>query len=410
MARLLNKLTEKAIDKAKPRAVPYLMADGAGLAILVEPSGRKYWRWRYRWGGTQRTLSVGVWPEIGRETARDRRDDLRKLAGSGTDPSMERKRLEAEKRRASAGSFKAVAEKWLAKRKCSASTRDADRARLVAYVYKAFGNVPMPDVGHVEIESVLEPLEAKLAPTAAKVRTLLSAIFKYAINRKLAAHNPAAEYELEAVTSGGFPGLTVPAKVGELLRRIETYSGEPVTMAALRLAPLLFVRPGELHAMEWGELDLDGEHPEWHIPSSKMKEGREHVVPLSSQAVAILRELHKLTGHQQFVFWSPRTDSKRISEGTINKALRKLKYNTKTEHCGHGFRKTASTLLNARGYDERHIEMQLAHVVGGVKGTYNKAKYLPERRAMMRAWGDYLDGLRADDAGKVVAIGSKGAA
>jgi len=393
-------LTEKAIRAARPKEKAYKLFDERGLYLLVTPDGGRWWRLKYRYAGREKLISLGVYPDVTLKQARERRDEARRLLADGIDPSAKR---QAE-RISRADTFRALATEWLALQKhLSPSTLDRDRARLERFIYPFLGAAPVSAITAQQLLATLRRIEARgTYETAHRVRAVVSRILRYAVATGRAEHDVSADLKgaLAPRLRRNFPAITDPARIGELLRAIDGYIGQATTHAALRLAPYVFVRPGELRRAEWAEIDL--ERAEWRIPAHKMKTREPHIVPLSRQAVGILRELQPLTGHGRYVFPSLRTAAEPISNNTLNAALRRLGYD-KTEMVAHGFRAMASTLLNEQGWPPDVIELQLAHKERNkVRAAYNRAERLAERREMMQAWADYLDALR--DGAKVVNI------
>jgi integrase len=389
-------LTNTALRAAKPKEKPYKLGDEGGLYALINPDSSKWWRLKYRFEGKEKSLSMGVYPHVSLQQARARRDDAKKAVANGIDPSAKR---QAEKS-ANANTFEAVGREWLGLQKAKLAPATYNKAvwTLETLVFPYIGGRPVAKLGAAEVLKVLKRIEARgIHETAHRTRQRCSQVFRYAVQTDRAAHDVTTDLRgaLAPVVSEHHSAITEPARIGELLRAIEGYSGQPVTAYALKLAPLLFVRPGELRHAEWTEFDLDGQEPHWRIPAEKMKMGEQHVVPLANQALALLRELILLTGRGQFVFPSLRSGSRPMSENTVNAALRRLGYAT-DEMTGHGFRSLASTNLNEQGYHPDLIELQLAHAERNkVRAAYNKAQRLPERRKMMQSWANYLDGLRA---------------
>ena len=384
-------LTETKIRALKPRSAPYRVADAKGLCIEVRPTGAKLWRVRYRYSGTARMLGLGEWPAVSLAGAHDRRDDARKLLAQGIDPSAARK----EAKQADAQTFETIAREWLARREVSAATATKDRWLLEEHALPALGAKPITAITAADVLALLQGLEDRgLLETASRVRSTISAIFRYAVATLRAQGDPtvALRGAIKSAKVEHHAAITDPRKLGDLLRALHGYGGGFVVACALKLTPLVFVRPGELRHAEWSEIDLGA--AEWRIPAAKMKMRAEHIVPLSQQAVAILRDLHALTGRGRYAFPSPRTLARPMSENAITAALRSLGYDGDTM-TAHGFRSTASTLLHELGHPSDVIERQLAHKErNAVKDAYNRAQHLPERRKMMQAWADYLDGLR----------------
>lgn len=390
-------LTAVSARNAKPAEKPYRLAAGGGLYLEVAPSGSKYWRWKYRFAGKEKRLALGVFPEVSVADASKRRDEARTQLRAGVDPSLQRKMTRRAERAAAANSLEAMAREWLGKQKAALAVTTYRKAEWMLLELLPAGLLARP-IAHIEAPEILDalrPIETKgNVETAHRVKQRLSQVFRYAIATGRASRDPCPDLRgaLSPVIAKPRAAVTDPARVGQLLRAIDAFTGQPMTMAALRLAPLLFVRPGELRGMEWSELSLDT--AEWRIPAARMKMRDEHIVPLATQAVAVLRDLHQLTGSRRFVFPSLRTSDRPMSENTVNAALRRLGYST-DEMTGHGFRALASTRLNELGWPPDVIERQLAHAERNkVRAAYNRAQYLAERRRMMQAWADYLDGLR----------------
>ncbi|MGH8578103.1 MAG: tyrosine-type recombinase/integrase [Gammaproteobacteria bacterium] len=387
-------LTDRAIRSAKPQEKPIKLFDGGGLYLLLNPNGSRWWRLRYRVAGKAKGLSLGTFPAVSLKQARVRRDEARKQLAAGIDPSAARKAQKA----AAADSFEAVAREWHCKRAPGWAPGHADRilAALRKDVFPWLGTRGVREIQAPELLAVLRRIEARGAiDTAHRVLQNCGQVFRFAVATGRAARDPAADLRGALVTVRGshFASITEPKAIGALLRAIDGYQGTFPVRCALRLAPLTFVRPGELRAAEWPEFDLDA--AEWRIPAERMKMRAIHIVPLSAQAVGILRELHPLTGTGHYVFPSVRTPTRPMSENTVNAALRRLGY-AKDEMTGHGFRSMASTLLNEQGWHRDAIERQLAHGErDAVRAAYNYAEHLPERRDMMQSWANCLDGLKS---------------
>lgn len=376
----------------------YRVTDERGLYIEVKPTGSKLWRFKYRYEGKEKLLSVGGYPDVGLKAAREARDELRKQVAAGIDPSELRK---AEKlSRAGHDSFEVVAREWHAKHKLTWSEGHANRTltRLEQNIFPWLGAKNSNEILAPELLRALRRIESRGAlETAHRVRAICSKVFRYAISTGRADRDPAADLigALPPTKVKHHASITDPRQVGALLRSIKTYTGQFSTVCALKLAPLVFVRPQELRMAEWDEFDL--ERAEWRIPAEKMKMGVVHIIPLSKQALSILQELNGLTGEGKYLFPSLRSSKRPMSENTVNGALRRLGY-SKDEMTGHGFRSMASTLLNEQGWNGDAIERQLAHSEqDGIRAAYNYAEYLPERIKMMQAWADYLDSLCASD-------------
>jgi integrase len=345
--------------------------------------------------GKEKLLSLGVYPEVSLKLAHERRDECRRQLASGIDPGARRKAEKASE----ADSFEAIAREWFEKFSRSWAPSHSSKVirRLEVDVFPSMGSRRARDISPPELLACLRRVESRGAlDTAHRVLQNCGQIFRYAVATGRAVRDPAADLRgaLPAPNGGHFASITEPAKIGALLRSIEGYEGTHVARCALRLAPLVFVRPGELRKAEWAEFDLDG--AEWRIPGERMKARVLHIVPLSRQAVVILRELHSVTGDGRYLFPSVRSTARPMSDNTLNAALRRLGYTT-DDMTAHGFRGMASTLLNEQGcWNRDAIERQLAHGERDeVRAAYNYAEYLPERRRMMQAWADYLAGLRA---------------
>lgn len=385
-------LTETRIKAARPRTKPYKLTDERGLCLVVTPAGGRWWRLRYRYGGKERMLSLGVYPDVSLKRARENRDEARSVLADGVDPSAKRK---AEKA-ARADTFEAIAREWLAlhERKLAPGTLNKAHRRLEQHIFPHLGSLPVNAITGPVLIAALRRIESTgRHETTHRVVQLCARVFRFAVATGRAIHNPAADLRgaLAPVASRNRAAITDPARVGDLLRRIDAYQGQPSTMYALKLIPLLFVRPGELRAAEWSEFDLDA--AAWRIPAGRMKMREAHIVPLSKQAVALLRELHKLTGRGELVFPGLR-HNRPISENTLNTALRAMGF-AGDEMTAHGFRALASTRLNELGFAPDVIERQLAHTERNkVRAAYNRAERLAERRKMMQAWANYLDGLK----------------
>ena len=383
-------LTDTKLKALRPRATLYRVADERGLCVEVPPTGSRLWRFRYRHNGKARMLSLGEWPGVSLAQARERRDEAGALVAQGFDPSAQRKAVKD----ADALTFEAVAREWLARRDVSPTTAAKD-AWLVGALIAALGHRPIAEITSPEVLDFLRRYEnADKLETAKRIKVKLSAVFRFAIATGRAESDPSAALRgaIKPPRVRHHAAITDPRQLGDLLRAIWSYRGGFVVASALKLAPLVFVRPGELRSAEWSEIDLDA--ATWCIPAHKMKMRQAHIVPLSTQALAILRDLHPLTGRGQYVFPSPRGATRCMSENALTVALRALGYSGDTMTT-HGFRSTASTLLHEQGYPSDVIERQLAHKEGNaVKDAYNRAAHLPERIRMMQAWADYLDGLR----------------
>ena len=401
-------LTDTSIRKAKPGDKAAKLADGGGLYLLLKPDGARWWRWDYRRPvtGKRNTLSLGTYPDTGLADAREKRDAARKLLAAGVDPGEHRKAEKAAGVERAANSFEVIAREWLDKRDWVESYSSKVLAWMENDVFPWIGGRPIADLSAPEFLSVGRRIESRGAVESAhRILQNCGQVMRYAIATGRAERNPVADLKgaLPPSAERHHPAITEAKAVGALLRAMDGYSGGLVAKSALRLAPLVFVRPGELRHAEWAEIDLD--NAEWNIPAAKMKMRLPHLVPLSEQAVAILRELHPLTGRGQYVFPGGRSPRRPMSNNAINAALRRMGFDKDTM-TGHGFRAMASTRLNELGWKPDVIERQLAHAERNkVRAAYNRAQYMAERRTMMQAWADYLDGLRAG--GTVIPINRK---
>lgn len=395
-------LTNTAIQRAKPAAKSMRLFDEKGLYLEVAPSGGKWWRLKYRYQGKEKRLSLGVYPDVSLKDARDRRDAARKQVANGIDPSGHRKATKSANAESATNSFEIVAREWLAKFSNNwVSTYSVKvQRRFESDLFPWLGSRPIAEIRPQELLKALRRIEERGAKeTARRALSECGQLFRYAVATGRVESDPTRDLKgaLAMPTVRHMPSITDPVKVGELLRAIEGYQGTFVTKCALRLAPLLFVRPGELRKAEWSEFDLDA--ATWTIPAARMKTRKQnpqdHMVPLAMQAVGILRELHQLTGAGRYVFPGARTSSRPMSENTINAGLRRLGYG-KDEIVGHGFRAMARTILDEElGFRPEVVEAQLAHSVRDPQGrAYNRTGYLIERRRMMQAWADCLDKLR----------------
>jgi len=390
-------LTDTAIRATKPTEKTQKLFDGGGLYLEVAPTGGKWWRLKYRFGGKEKRISLGVYPDVGLKDARTRRDDARRLLANDIDPSENRKVQKAACTDRAANSFEVIAREWYAKHSPGWAASHASKIlqRLEKNIFPWLGGRPIAEIAAPELLTTLRRIESRGAlDTAHRAQQNCSQIFRYAVATGKAERDVSSDLRgaLPPARHVNFASITEPTKVGELLRAIDGFKGTFVVRSALLLAPLLFVRPGELRKAEWKGFDLD--KAEWRYFVTKTK--TEHSVPLALQALAILRELRALTGHGRYVF-SGRDPQKPMSEAAVNAALRRMGYDTKTEITGHGFRAMARTIL----HEELHIkpeviEHQLAHKVPDVLGSaYNRTKFLRERRVMMQLWADYLEKLKA---------------
>ncbi|MDY7546752.1 tyrosine-type recombinase/integrase [Glaciimonas sp. CA11.2] len=393
-------LTDIEVRKSKPREKTYRVSDGKGMYLEITPTGARYWRLKYRHLGKEKRLALGVYPEVTIKDARVKRDAARILLSQGLDPGAEKKAKKIAAVASATSSFESVAREWFSKYAPNwvASHSDKIIRRLERDIFPWLGSRPISEISAPELLDVLRRIEKRGAiETAHRAHQNCGQIFRYAIATGRAERDPSGDLKgaIPPSKEKHHPSITEPKAVGELLRCIGGYTGSFVTKCALQLAPLLFVRPGELRKAEWSEINLDT--AEWRIPAEKMKMRAVHIVPLSIQAVAILNEIMPLTGKGKYVFPGARTNGRPMSENTVNGALRRLGYGS-DDMTGHGFRSMASTLLNEQGWNRDAIERQLAHAErDSIRAAYNYAEHLPERRKMMQAWADYMDGLSASN-------------
>ncbi|MDQ1107244.1 integrase [Stenotrophomonas rhizophila] len=396
-------LTDTKVRTLKPKAAAYRIADSNGLVIEVRPTGSKAWRYRYRYAGKASMVTIDEYPSMSLQQARAERDKLRALLRGGANPAQVAKAERAAHVDRVNSTFGAIGLELLAKRaKEGLSPGSVKRERrLIEKDLSALADMPITSVTAPILLAALRKLEQRgVVETAHRARSHAGRVFRYAVATGRAERNPADDLAgaLEQPKTKHFASLTDPAHIAPLLRAIHSYKGSMVTQAALKLAPLLFVRPGELRSARWAEIDLAA--GEWRYVTSKTK--TPHIVPLSEQAVEVLTELQPLTRRSEYVFPGVRSASRPMSENTINAALRNLGFDG-TTIVGHGFRAMARTVLDeVLGFRPDYIEHQLAHAVRDPLGrAYNRATHLPERRKMMQAWADYLDDLR-ESGGKVV--------
>ena len=390
-------LTDTAIRKAKPAAKTIKMFDAGGLYLELAPAGGKWWRLKYRFGGKEKRLSLGVYPDVGLKEARERRDAARKLLADSIDPSAHRRQLRATKAERAANNFEAVARQWFGKYSPTWAKSHADKIirRFERDVFPWIGGRPIAEIKAPELLQAMRRIEERgVLETAHRALQNCGQVFRYAVAHGLAERDPSGDLRgaLPPVKGRHFAAIVDPAGVAKLLRSFDAFKGSYIVLAALRLAPLFFVRPGELRQAEWADVNLDT--AEWRYIVTKTNSP--HLVPLARQAVSILRDLHRITGENRYIF-AGKMPQRPMSENTVNAALRRLGYDTQKDITGHGFRAMARTILHEElHYDPVVIEHQLAHQVPDALGTaYNRTKFLKERRAMMQRWADYLDNLKA---------------
>lgn len=395
-------LTDTAVKKAKPGPKPVKLSDGKGMYLLVNPTGSKLWRWKYRVHGKEKVLSLGAYPDVALAQAREGMATARKLLAAGDDPMAKRKSDKVATRTAAENSFKTVAHKWWAHWQPTRSEQHAAQVmrRFEANVFPYLGARPVSDIQAPELVAMLKAIEARgVNDLAKRALQTSSQVFRYAIAHGLATRNPASDIKPSDVLASRqkqnlarIDGKELP----DLLRHIDAYQGAAITRLAMKLMAMTFVRTSELIGARWAEFDLDAAR--WDIPPERMKMKTPHIVPLSTQAVNVLKTLQLITGHSALVFPGERDHEKCMSNNTILKALERMGY--KGRMTGHGFRGVASTLLHEMGFDHAHIELQLAHQERDeVSAAYNHATYLKQRTKMMQHWADYLD---ASITGKVL--------
>lgn len=376
------------------------ISDGGGLYLHLSPAGGKLWRMAYRFEGKQKTMCFGAYPAVSLKEAREQRDESKALLARGIDPSFHKQAAKAASIAETANAYEVVAREWYAKNAPRWTKSNAERvlARQEKDVFPFIGKRPIAQISAPELLAVLRKVEERGAlDTAHRILQDISRIFRYAIATARAERDPAADLKgaLPVPRKGHFATIVDTKEIGQLLRDLDAYSGNLVVRAALRLAPYVFVRPGELRKAEWTEFDL--ENAEWRIPAKRMKMRVLHIVPLSRQVLGILRDLHPYSSDGQYLFPSVRAKSAPISDMTLLAGLRRLGYGP-DQMTVHGFRSLASTLLNEQGFNKDWIERQLAHGErNSVRASYNYAEYLPERRKMMQAWADFLDSLRVNN-------------
>lgn len=411
-------LTDSAIRNAKPVSKPLRLFDGGGLYLEVAPSGGKWWRFKYRFGGKEKRFSLGVYPDVSLKDAREKRDAARKMLTQGIDPGKEKKATKATE--SGAGSFEAVAREWIELKRTGWSPSHIEKtiSILGKDVFPYIGSRPIGEITPPEMLGLLKRIDTRSSVTARKAYSTCRQIFFNAIAHGRATTNPADGLTV-LLSPKRVKHMAAPTEQGEvsrLLKALPTYPGTFPVRCALMLSPIFFVRPGTMRGMEWQDVDLD--RAEWRIPIEQLKRRQIDkdarrgeiglIVPLPRQAVAILRELHQLTGEGRFVFPGTRHKEKPMSENTVRTALHAMGF-TKEDITPHGFRHMASTLLHEMGFPSHLIEKQLAHSdKNKIRAVYNHAEYMPERRKMMQSWADYLEMLASNEENKVVPIRSAG--
>lgn len=398
MPKRITPLSDTKVRNVKPQAKEVKLFDGGGLFLLVAPTGGKLWRFKYRFAAKEKKLTFGTYPEVSLADARQRREDARKLLANGVDPGEVKKAQKAAQVAVTENSFEVVAREWHTKFSgtWSACHAETTLGRLLLDVFPVIGARPIGEIKAPEILAMLRRIESRGAlETAHRVRTICGQVFRYAVATGRAERDPAADLKgaLPPYKKSHLAAITDPKAVTPLLRAIDGYQGSFVVKCALQLAPLVFVRPGELRQAEWPEIDIEA--AEWNIPPERMKMKIAHLVPLSTQAINILRELKAITGNSRYLFPCHRSFARPMSNNAINAALRRMGFE-KDEMTGHGFRAMARTILDeVLQVRPDYIEHQLAHAVKDPNGrAYNRTAHLVERKKMMQIWADYLDGLK----------------
>jgi integrase len=392
----MQKLTATAVKQAKPKTKAYSLSDGGWLYLFVKPNGTKAWRFNYRINGKQKTLAIGIYPDISLKAARDKHKEARENLANGIDPNAAKQAQKAADQGAFANSFEVVALEWLQKRGAKSEGGDKRLNRLLQKdLFPYIGKRPISKITSPDLLKALRRIESRGAVnTAHRAKQAAGMVFRYAVATGRAERDPSVDLK-DALTQPQkthFKSITEPAEIGPLLTAINNYRGTPVVMAALKLSPLFFCRPGELRHLEWSEVNFSESRIE--LPASKMKMKEPHIIPLASQAIEILKELLPITGRGKFVFPSARGASRPLSDNGVRTALRTLGY-TNDQISPHGFRAMARTILDEiLNFPLDWIEHQLAHAVRDPNGrAYNRTKHISQRQQMMQTWADYLDGL-----------------
>ena len=408
MTQIRDKLTDSKVKSAKPKERAYKLSDGAGMYLQVTPTGSKYWRLKYRFGGKEKTLALGVYPDVKLKAARAKRNAARELLEACKDPGLAKKEQKRQEIMRASNTFEAVAREWYEQQRHRWTAKHAKKliSSLESNIFPALGNRPIAEITAPELLDVLRVIEHRGALVMARdVLQRCSAVFRFAIASCRAEKNPAADLQGALKPPKETHYASLDAKdLPEFLNKLEQYDGHRMTQIGIRLLMLTFVRTGELRAAKWKEFDI--ENRLWRIPAERMKMGVEHLVPLSDQVVECLTELHDLTGYYDLAFPGRNNVRKPMSENTILFGLYRMGYHGKAT--GHGFRSTASTVLHEMQFPSDAIERQLAHGERDkVRAAYNKALYLEKRTEIMQAWADYLDTVK-DAPGKVVPIRKAG--
>lgn len=390
----MGKLTDVAVRNAKPKSKSYKLSDGEGLMLEVTPSGSKLWRWRYAFERREQMLALGKYPLISLSEARQKRDEARKLVDIGKHPTREKKVQKLRNTQNGGNSFEAIARRWLEMKSPNLNTKYATQtlARIEQHIFPTIGALPIRDITIPDVVFVVEAIAKNgTIETAKRMKQVIGQVFRYATQRGMCEHNPAADLRDILPHQEEKHHACIPvSELPEFIRKIETRHRD-FTYYAIKLLMLTFVRTSELIGARWDEIDWQRE--EWHIPKERMKKRRPHMVPLSSQVLKLLRELQSITGEKEFIFHSPASKHMHISNGTVLMGLRRMGYQNRMT--GHGFRTLASTILNEQGYASDVIERQLAHEDDDkIRAAYNRAEYRLERKKMMQDYADWLDGQK----------------
>jgi len=396
-------LTAQAAKQAQPKEKAYKLSDEKGLFLLINPNGSKYWRLKYRFLKKEKLLALGVYPEVSLKAARESRDNARQQLRNNIDPGEHRKATKRQHQEQAENCFESIAREWIAKYRPTWTESHGDKTlrRLERDIFPWIGSAPIATITAPTLLAALRRIEDRGAlETAHRALQNCGQVFRYAVATGYAERDPSGDLKgaLPPPRKKHLAAMTDPKQVGALLRAIDSYEGTFVTKCALRLAPLVFVRPGELRQAEWDEIDFG--KAEWSIPAERMKMSEPHIVPLATQALELLKELQPLTGRGRYLFPSARSAKRPMSNNAILAALRRMGY-SKEEMTGHGFRAMARTILDeVLGYRVEWIEHQLAHAVKDANGrAYNRTTYLPQRKEMMQRWADYLEELKSNTEG-----------
>jgi integrase len=402
-------LTDISIRTAKPSEKPRKLADEKGLYLLIQPAGGRLWRLDYRFSDKRKTLALGAYPDTSLKLAREKRDDARKLLAQGVDPCGQRAQDKKDRRSTQANSFELVAREWMKVKgaKWSATYASKTKSALEHHAFPAIGSRPISDLSSPDLLAMLRAIEKRgTVDMAHRIQQHCGAVFRFAISDGKATVDPTPSLKgaLSTVKQAHYPAITSPRDYAQLLCDIDDYRGEVTTKAAMQILALCFQRTKEVRFAEWSQFDFEAAL--WRIPAEIMKMKAEHIVPLSTQAIAVLEGLRPLTGSGRLVFPATTNKERPISENTVTYALARMGY--RGQHTGHGFRTTASTMLNEQGFRHDVIERQLDHNErNAVRDAYNRAQYLAERRLMMQAWANYLDTIKAG--AEVIAIHGRAA-